>query len=186
MEIFAELKTHFTLGHVASVVIGMGAAMISDVLFNFYSKDKILSKQELKVLSAFSAIVWVGLGGIIITGLGIFLSNPEFYASSDKFLIKMTIVGILTLNGYVLARFVQPHLVHRAFLTSRKERTVRRLAFACGAISLVSWIGALVLGLLSGIPLAYLEGIGLYMVIILASILIAVTVEKKTFEAGDK
>jgi hypothetical protein len=47
---FGKYKIPLTVLHVLSVVLGMGAALVSDFLFNFYTKDKALSKTEISTL----------------------------------------------------------------------------------------------------------------------------------------
>ena len=57
IEFFQYIKTPATVVHVVSVVVGMGAALVSDVFFSFFSADKKLNKTEINVLSLLSKIV---------------------------------------------------------------------------------------------------------------------------------
>jgi len=43
--------------HVLAVVCGMGAALIADLLFSFYSKDKSFSRMEIGTLEILAKIV---------------------------------------------------------------------------------------------------------------------------------
>ncbi len=178
---FVESKDIFTLLHVIAVVIGLGGALISDILFTFFSHDRILNNRELRTLNNLSGIVWVSLVIIILSGIGIFFSHPEMYAQSAKFLSKMSIVALISINGYVLHRLVKPHLSRRSFLTSVHEMYARRTAFTCGAISLVSWLSALVLGLMKRVPYSYLEIMSLYVFVVIVSIIVARSVEWRKF-----
>ena len=54
IEFFQYIKTPATVLHVVSVVVGMGAALVSDVFFSFFSADKRL-KIKGEVLSLISA-----------------------------------------------------------------------------------------------------------------------------------
>ncbi|MEK7641875.1 MAG: hypothetical protein AAB365_02675 [Patescibacteria group bacterium] len=179
---FLELKPYSIALHAISAIVGMGAALASDVLFSFYGRDRSLDTQERKTLERLSRIIWIALAVIIVSGVALFISNPAGYSESAKFLSKMTIVGVLTVNGFVLARWIQPHMAQGGFLTSKKERQARTLAFACGAISLVSWCSAFSLGLLSGLTLSYITIISVYAGITTGAIVIALGIERLKFE----
>lgn len=79
----------------------------------------------------------------------IFLTVSERYLDTPKFLAKMMIVGVLTVNGCLLHWKVVP-IVERhipSYLPHKSEcMCASRLMFACGAISIVSWTFALALG----------------------------------------
>jgi uncharacterized membrane protein len=167
--------------HVLSVIIGMGSALISDFFFNFYSKDKVLNKIEVKSLKLLSHTVWVSLVFIILSGVGLFLSNPEKYIHSDKFISKMCIMVILLINGLFLSKFISPHLGDRGLLKFKNKRTIRQIAFICGSISVVSWTIVCVLGVLKSIPIHFSEFVMYYFVIILLSASVSLVVEKMAF-----
>ncbi len=160
----------------------MGSALISDLLFNFYSKDKHLDAGEQKTLTFLSGIVWYALIGIILSGIAIFLSNITKYMNSEKFLLKMGIMVILLINGYVLHRYISPLMGQRNFLTSDKQKTHRRIAFICGTISIVSWTIICILGTLSALPVPLSVGIMGYFGIIITGSIVALIVEGQTFK----
>ena len=180
IEFFAEYKIFSTILHVFSVIVGMGTALVSDVLFNNYIRDGRIQKGENRTLSTLSTIVWASLGCIVVSGVFLFLSDPLMYASSVKFLVKMTIVGVVIINGYVFHRLIHPSLQKIDFIDTNvrhKYVRLRKLAFACGAVSLISWMLAFVLGMLGHIPLSYLEAIVGYVGILFGGILFAQIVE---------
>ncbi len=179
MEIFQEIKIPATILHVVSVVFGMGGALVSDLLFSFFSKDKNLNKTEITTLSILSSVVFYSLILIILSGIVIFLSNTEKYMNSDKFMAKMTILLVLCINGYFLNKYVWPHLLKRGFFTAKKERSIRKIAFFCGAVSVISWISVCALGVLDSSPIPYIYMIAIYGAIILAGGIIALSLERK-------
>lgn len=120
-------KPVFTVIHVLSVVIGMGAALISDILFNLFTKDRELEKLETKILKLLSRIVLISLPLIIFSGFAIFGSNVDKYSNSAKFLAKMTIMIILLINGLILDTYIWSHLLKKKFFTSTKEKRFRQL-----------------------------------------------------------
>ncbi len=179
---FTDNKPIFIVLHVLSVIFGMGAALVSDLLFNFYTKDKELSKTELSTLSLLSKIVIISLPIIILSGVGIFFSNIEKYIHSAKFLVKMTVLAILLVNGFVLDKYIWSHLLKKKFFTSLKEKKFRQISFICGTISVVSWLFICTLGVLDSVSLSYWIILGVYGVLILGGIPIALFIENREFE----
>jgi hypothetical protein len=158
----------------------MGAALISDILFNIYIKDKKIQPNENRTLGTLSSIIWVSLFFILMSGIALFLSDPMKYSYSVKFLVKMTIVGVIILNGYVFWRTIHPALSKINFNDNNlhhKYVKLRKASFAMGAISLVSWLSAFVLGMLGHIPLSYLEVIVGYIAICFGGILVSQIME---------
>jgi hypothetical protein len=177
MDFFKDIKTVATVLHVLAAVCAMGAALASDVLFNFYRTDKKLSRMELQTLAALSRFVWYGLIAVIISGIAIFLSDSAYYLASSKFLTKMTITGLLIVNGFILDRFIWRHLLHVGFFVSEKEKIMRRAAFVCGTISVISWISVLTLGVLDSMWFSYGAVMGTYGGIVAVGVGIALAVE---------
>lgn len=178
----ALYKPAFLILHVLMVVLGMGAALVTDILSFRFGFNKILSKFEVQTIRFLSQVVTFALIGIVITGALTFLSNPEGYANSIKFLTKMTVVAVLCINGVLLHRFVFRHIGDPRILTSPRKRMLRKFAFALGAISLVSWISALALGILLHIPVSYDLAIGIYALMLIVGILVAQVFESITLE----
>lgn len=178
IEFFQTAKPYFVTFHIVGVFVGMGAALFADIIFSFFGRDSVLSPKELSGLDKLSKTVWFGLTLIIVSGVGIFLSDPEFYINSSKFLSKMTVVLVLTLNGFVLYKFVQPNLFKKDFLVSQEHRKKRQLAFACGAVSLISWVSALVLALRESLPFGFVGITSVYLLVLASGIALALLVEK--------
>lgn len=174
---FVETKTLWIIGHVLSVVVGMGAAIVTDILSFRYGFNKILSSFEVSTIRFLSKVVTGALLVIILTGIFIFLSNPAAYLVSVKFLIKMTVVGILIINGFLIHRFVFENIDEAGIITKPKYKSLRRLGFSLGAVSITSWVTALVLGSLDAIPFTYLEAFLLYLALLVLAVIGAVILE---------
>lgn len=172
-EFLFQYKEYIIIFHVLSVVVGMGGAIITDFLFVYFALNKKLSFSEIKVIQLLSQIVLYALFAIVITGLFIFGSNPEKYLASAKFLTKMSIVSILTVNGILLHTLVFTHLKDDGYLTKFQNRNLRRLAFGFGSISMTSWVCAMSLGVLDKISITYTQAINIYFVIIFFAILVS-------------
>ncbi len=171
--------------HVLAVVCGMGAALIADLLFSFYSKDRSFSRMEINTLEILSRIVKIALYAIVISGVFIFLSDIEKYIVSAKFLAKMTILVALVLNGYILNTYVWSHILAKGpkSFFAPNEKVVRQVAFVGGAISVVSWITLFVLGNSESIAYSYTTILGLYASIVFLGSGIALMVEALEFES---
>ncbi len=176
---FVEQKQVFTILHVFSVVVGMGAAFVTDILFTLFASNRTLSRFEISVIRFLSKIVTLGLGLILITGFCIFLSDTEKYLGSAKFLTKMTVIVVLSINGAFLHFYVFKHLSDKNYLTSKKSTFARKISFALGSISLVSWTIALSLGVLDKITIPYLHAVGIYLALIMCGIFLSQIILKK-------
>lgn len=170
-----------TIAHVISVIFGMGSALVSDVLFTFYSKDKKLNKTEINTLSVLSKVVLISLFFIIASGFVIFLSDTDKYLSSAKFLSKMTIMLILLINGYILHKYVWSHLLQKDFFISKRERPIRRIAFVSGAISVASWVFVCVLGVLDDVVFSYYQIVLFYVIVVIIGALASLIIESKKY-----
>lgn len=181
IDFFVQNKTFFLVIHVLSVVLGMGSALVSDILFNFYSQNRNLHISEKRSLKILAKIVWYSLIVIILSGFAIFFSNPDKYEHSQKFLSKMVIMGVLLINGFVLYKLVEPHFDDRGLLKFQNKKYIRQIAFACGAVSLLSWTTICVLGVLKSIPVHMTVFISIYTLVLALCVVIALLVEHKTF-----
>ncbi|MEN9852503.1 MAG: hypothetical protein RI996_446 [Candidatus Parcubacteria bacterium] len=179
MELFAEYKQLFTIFHVAAVVVGMGAAINTDILFTFFGINKKLSHSEVRTIRFLSTIVTYALGAILLTGLSLFLSDTTKYLASAKFLTKMSIVLVLCLNGYLLHCYVFKHIGDKDFLTAKREYNIRRVAFALGAVSFVSWFSAMSLGVLDKIHISYPLAFSVYLIFVGVAVVVSQYIVKK-------
>ncbi len=186
LELFSNIKIPMTVIHVVAVVVGMGSALLSDLLFNFYAKDKSLNVTEKKTLQILSKVVLYSLIVIIVSGICIFLSDTMKYLSSDKFLAKMTILAVLLINGYLLNSYAWKHVLRPGFFTAKRESLARKVSFVGGSISVISWLSVCLLGVLDASPVGYVTTISIYGVLIFVGIFTALFVENKQFEQVSK
>ena len=182
IEFFESVRVPATVAHVLAVVFGMGGALMCDLLFTFFSRDKKLDKTEINTLTILRSVVAYGLLTIIISGAFVFLSDTEKYMASAKFLAKMSILAVLILNGYLLNKYIWPHILDRAFFTLKKERNIRRLAFASGAVSVTSWLAVCALGTLKKVTMPYSEIMLIYLGVVTIALLCALYLERRELE----
>lgn len=179
VEFFQYIKIPVTVIHVIAVVFGMGGALMSDILFSFFSRDKKLNPTEISTLSILKKVVLYALIIIILSGVVIFLSDVSKYINSVKFLAKMSILLVLVINGYFLNKYIWPYLLNKNFFILKRERNIRRLAFACGAISIISWLSVCALGVLDSLNFSYSFVILTYVCITSFAVTVSLIVEKR-------
>lgn len=175
-------KPVITIFHVLSVVLGMGSALVVDMICFRYGYHKVLSKQTIGTIRFLSHVVTIALLCILATGFLLFLSDVPRYSASVKFLTKMSVVGVLTINGLLLHRFIFPRLSDDNILTSKRGQTIRKIGFALGSISFVSWLCALSLGVLSAIPVSLPVALCLYVLLLACSVIVSQILEQYLLE----
>lgn len=177
--LLASYHILFVIVHVVAFALGAGGALLADVFLYRFLRDLRISDYELSILMLFSQIVWFALGLIIISGLGLFLVDPSGYLSLPQFLTKLTIVGVIVVNGIVLNMWVTPRLtkVHFGKMDDQQSqyRRFRHIMFGLGSFSAVSWLSAITLGLLSSrgiqLPFSYPELLGLYIALLVIAVI---------------
>ncbi|MBI4117570.1 MAG: vitamin K epoxide reductase family protein [Parcubacteria group bacterium] len=174
----------FVLMHLIAVGLGVGGATIGDILFFKFLKDFRISRFEADVLRTLSQIIWTALGIFFISGAAIYLTDMAKYNESSKFLVKMFIVLVITINGFFLNLVIAPKLMKISFHKkhdhkARELAKYRKLAFSLGAISLTSWYTALILGSMHQIPFDVETGILAYLLILLMAVSISQILEHR-------
>jgi len=165
-----------------AIAIGLGASTLTDISFFRFLKDGEISEWEFGVLRLFSEVIWFSLAIIILTGLGIFFGDIGRYALSGEFLLKTVIIGVIVANGAVLNLYVMPRILLSAVKQDRgyePGRAVRKISFALGAVSLVSWFSAFILGYIN-LPLVDVPRVLLiYVSLLLCAVIVSQIVESR-------
>ena len=183
--LLVEYKTLIVIIHAMAAAVGVGATTVTDVLFFKFLKDFKISETEKGVMDTMSHIIWIALGVLIITGIGLYLPRTLELAESSKFLVKTVVVGIITINGFILNFIVAPRLTTIIFngdekrLLTRRQLFFKKIAFATGAISISSWYIVFILGSLRSIPLSFQTGITIYIGLVLFAVLMSQVYRKK-------
>jgi len=179
---YLDTGTLLGIAHLIGVAVGVGGAIASDLLFFKSIKDGRLSDTEFQFLILTSKMVWAGLIILVISGLGLFALDTEKYLASSKFLVKMVVVGVIVINGFFFHFSHIPRLKKYRemwFTTEPEFMQKRSLLLSSGAISITSWMGALVLGSLKQIPHSFTQGVIAYAIILLLAVCIANRLKNK-------
>lgn len=164
------------LVHLAGAAIGLGAATVTDVLFFKFLKDFKISEFEAGVLKILSQVIWFALAIVLISGIGLYLPEISELHETPKFLVKMIVFLVIIINGSFLNLLITPHLVKISFGERHHHKEgelhhIRKLAFALGAISIISWYSAFILGALREITLGFGALLAIYLSIVLVGII---------------
>ena len=155
-----DQHTLFLILHLFGVAIGAGGAFMTDSTVVTALRDNMFTKNEFAILHRAGLIVFFGLALLIVSGIGLFLDDPERYIASSKFIAKMIIVGVLTVNGFILHGAVLPLLEKHLQTHLLKNKEFRKhipAVLAVGAVSSTSWAFAIVLGALRSIPITVVQ-----------------------------
>jgi hypothetical protein len=141
-----------------------------------------------------SNIIWFALGMIVVTGIGLFIPKSEVLLASSKFLLKLSAIAVLIINGVFLNLLISPKLMEITFEEVKDHKftqlhILRKLSFALGAISITSWYLVFILGLLSTIPLPFGKAFTLYILFLCFAIVISQIFEQhivRNFEKQHK
>ncbi|PSU15621.1 hypothetical protein C0W42_13655 [Photobacterium kishitanii] len=145
-----NLKCLIKFMHLSGLAIGLGCAWMLDAFIIKYFKNEI-SKDKYQLIEFASKFVFTGLALLWISGL-LFIAHYYFYApenlQNQKIWGKLFIVLILTVNGYFVHKLIIPKIKKSVGSTLLKTLTRHEMMLiaAVGAISFVSWLFPIVLG----------------------------------------
>lgn len=182
MDYLSSIRQYILTLHLFGVVLGLGGAIITDIIFAKCLHRKAITDDELNIMELLSKLIWTGLVILASSGFVLFYSNIPFYISSGAFLAKMTMVFILLLNGILLNVYITPS-IKKVFDPSlfSKGISVRKIAFASGAISISSWVIIFLLSMLKKvIVLSYIQYLGIYIFVLIFSIIVS-QISESTF-----
>ncbi len=176
LNFFTEWRNIIVMIHLLSAAVGVGAATVTDVLFFRFLKDYKISEEEADIARSLSRVIWIVLGVLIITGIMLYLPSIGRLNDSAKFMTKMIGLIVLILNGILLNAYISPRLSKISFNLPHVHRkgelhAIHRIAFASGAVSIVSWYFIFILGALRKFSLNLTEFILIYAALLFLAIL---------------
>ena len=190
LPLLAEYGGLIAVLHILGAGVGLGSATISDVLFFKFLRDFKISEWEADILGTLSRVIWVSLAILVISGAGLYLPDSALLNESPKFLAKMIIVAVIIVNGAFLNLWITPRLVKISFGGRHEHEAgelhyARRLAFALGAISVISWYSAFILGSLRESPAGFSLILGGYFLLIAGGVVASQIMERAYAHKGD-
>lgn len=171
------LQPLLIIAHIVGVALGAGGAAVTDATFLRTVWDGRLAATELRLIEVISRVVVTGLLVLIATGAILVYTHPGYFsldAGNGLFLMKITIVTILTINGIVFHKRILPLLKRHEGqrLNSDEVRRNLPLLAVTGGISGISWYSALALGVLMQVVVwPYLLLLNIYLLLVLGAVL---------------
>jgi uncharacterized membrane protein len=185
LPILMEYRSGILIAHVLFMALGLGAATLTDIFFFRFLKDQRISQEESEILSTLSEFIWFALSFIVLTGLALYLPQAAHYHDVPKFLAKVVVVGVILVNGAFLNLYIAPKLSKISFGEPHHHKEgelniARRLAFALGPISVVSWYSAFILGSLpASTPLSFTMFLKIYLLLLVGAVAIGQFTERR-------
>lgn len=153
--------TPYTLLHILGVALGLGIATGMDfLLMRNVLRNSVLTETHLQSMVLLSRFVSAALVMLWLSGVGFLLcysvSTPEKLLN-PKIWSKLSIVFILTVNGFAIHHYILPTLrqcVGKTLLAALPYKTLA-FFFMSGAISFVSWYFPFLYGTLPALNFAF-------------------------------
>jgi hypothetical protein len=119
------------------------------MIFHFLKNFKI-STREAVIMHLLSQMIVLGLILLFVSGVAIMVTDLDGYLENPRFLMKMTVVGIIALNGVALNLYVAPKMELISLREEDREsnQTLVKVSFIVGAVSAISWLTAFVLAMI--------------------------------------
>ena len=141
MHTFAVVRLLLLLIHVMAFAVAFGCVLREDAkLLSSAPLDRQSLRAAGRVVRCALAILWASGSALIVLDTDGVLSRV---ADNPKLLAKLSVVCVLTLNGFALHWLAFPAL----FGELGHGRRAAALAAALGAVSAASWLAATVLGI---------------------------------------
>jgi hypothetical protein len=140
------------LVHFAGIILGIGAATLLDLVIFRFVLTKRIEKNHISIIIFSSHVIITGLVLLWISGIGFFvyywLYDPP-KIDNPKLVAKVIIVGMLTLNAFLVHFFVLPQVttqIGQRLLDGLSKSRCFFLIFI-GTVSAISWYVPLILGI---------------------------------------
>ena len=136
--------------HLLGLVLGLGGALVLDIMIFHFLKNFKISTREAVIMHLLSQMIVLGLILLFVSGVAIMVTDLDGYLENPRFLMKMTVVGIIALNGVVLNLYVAPKMELISLREEDREsnQTLVKVSFIVGAVSAISWLTAFFLAMI--------------------------------------
>ncbi len=141
-----------TIMHLTGFSFGLGLATIVDVmLLRHLLRNQILTESQYNTIHQLSVYVVIGLGVLWVSGAGfllIYVFNSPEKICNPKVWAKVTVVVILSINGFFIHRYLLPRFKLCIGQRLMDSQSYKQLSIFCasGVLSIVSWYVPFILG----------------------------------------
>lgn len=190
LPLLVEYQSVIVALHSLSIALGTGISTLAGVFFFKFLKDTRISKEEADTLSILSEFIWLALGVIVITGAALYFPQYELFAEAPRFIAEMIVVSVIIVNGAFLNLYIAPKLVRISFVEPHHHKEgelgrARRVVFALGPTSIVSWYCVFILNSLATTThLTFWTLIKVYLLLIVTAITVGQFIENRFSRRG--
>lgn len=137
--------------HFAGIILGVGAATLLDLIIFRFVMMRRIEETYIRLIDFASRVITSGLVLLWVSGIGFLIFYQLFDPTkldNPKLFAKFVIVGVLTLNAFLVHHFVLPQVEIQIgqHLFDGLARLHRFLLILIGTISAISWYVPLILG----------------------------------------
>ncbi len=145
-------KTILLLFHVLGVIFGVGGVLMLDIDLVRLLRGSRITAQNVAMTKFVSTFVKAGLVVVWVSGLLIIAIAPDGPASvlaNPKLQAKLVVVVVLTINALFIETLALPLLMQNVGrpLFDSVDQVRRSVVLGCGAVSTLSWLFPVALGL---------------------------------------
>ncbi len=175
-----ELLEYFDLHLVYLVIfslgisIGVGSALLSNLLFVISLRDGRLSADEYRMLRHARSVVWVGIILYALSGVGLFTISAEAMLGLGIFYADMTIATLMVINACIFQFVYLPILKTKVDTKLQDTETNTKTTNLIGylvvseTVSVVSWIFIILHHAMYRLPASYAFVMTVYLATLLA------------------
>ncbi|PWQ93741.1 hypothetical protein [Leucothrix arctica] len=156
----SNLKSLIIFGHLSGLAFGVGGAWILDLYILRKMYKYPITKENIQIIKFVSKVVSVGLVILWLSGLSFLVFyiffQPELLLN-HKIWAKLTIVIILSINGYYLHQYVIPVIVNNKnkVLINTISLKQANIITLVGCVSCITWPTAMFLGVFKSLNFSF-------------------------------
>ncbi|TVP49447.1 MAG: hypothetical protein EA341_09425 [Mongoliibacter sp.] len=189
----AEALEYILTFHLLGMILGLGGTLILDILIFHFLRNFKINSSEAVIMHLISQLIILGLVLLMVTGVAIYLTDMQAYNSNPRFLMKMTAVLILSINGVFLNFYMMPAIEKLSLVEEdiEEDQNLKRVAFSVGGVSMVSWLAAFAFAMVKDLSqFNYIQMLVPYLVLVIGAIgggqFIKKKMEKEVIEESQK
>lgn len=183
MELFSYIGLHTAYLLIFSVTLGLGlgASVLSHILFLFSANDGKISHDEFKLLKISRVVIWIAILLYGFSGLGLFTLAYESMVELGIFYASMTVAMILIVNEVIFA------LRHLPRVRDIRKGSIALDAFVLesGVVSVISWIFLMFHHVIYRTDIGYFAFMALYAVAVAVGMLTTWLVRRSSVRSHD-
>ncbi|WP_373493818.1 hypothetical protein [Aquiflexum sp.] len=159
--------------HLLGMILGVGGTMILDMLIFHFLRNFQINSSEAVIMHLISEIIILGLVLLFVTGTAMYLTDIAGYNNNPRFLMKMTAVLVLSINGVFLNFYMMPKIEKLSLIEEdiEEDQNLKRIAFSVGGVSMVSWLAAFAFAMVKDLSnFTYIQMLIPYLILVFGAI----------------